>query len=108
VFSSNRLSDTLSNTADPYEKVNGTFDLFTYNLSQRNNILTRLSEGQYVERFSPSGTIRNKFTYIGDADGTLNRYTAEFDSAISYIDTTTHYRYFINSAPVTNYDRNIL
>ncbi len=55
VFSSNRLSDTLSNNADPFEKVNGTFDLFTYNLSQRNNILTRLSEGNYTERFSPSG-----------------------------------------------------
>jgi len=27
---------------------------------------------------------------------------------ISYIDTTTHYRYFIKSQPATNYDRNIL
>ena len=108
VFSSNRMTDTLSNTADPYEKVNNTFDLFTYNLSKKTNILTRLSEGQYTDRYFPTGTIRNKFTYIGDADGIMNRYTAEFDSAISYIDTTTHYRYFISSLPVSNYDRNIL
>jgi hypothetical protein len=33
---------------------------------------------------------------------------ANFDSTISYIDTTTHYRFFIESIPVTNYDRNIL
>src|SRR5690606_32179829 len=83
-------------------------DLFTYDLKQRNNILTRLSEGQYIERFSPSGTVKKKFTYIGDGNGILNRYTATFDSAISYIDTITHYRYFINSAPVTDYDRNII
>ena len=43
-----------------------------------------------------------------DATGVFNRYTATFDSSISYIDTTTHYRYFIKSQPVTNYDRNIL
>lgn len=107
VFSSNRLTDTLSNTADPFEKVSNTFNLFTYNLTRRSNDLTRLSEGQYIERFSPSGTARNKFTYIGDANGVLNRYTASFDSAISFIDTTTHYRYFISSVPATNYDRNI-
>jgi hypothetical protein len=71
-------------------------------------ILTRLSEGKYIDRFSPSGIAPDKFAYIGDGNGVLNRYTATFDSAISYIDTTTHYRYFINSLPVTNYDRNIL
>ncbi len=108
VFSSNRLTDTIGNQADPFEKVANTFELFTYNLSRRDNILTRLSEGDYVEKFSPSGTVKNKFTYIGDADGIMNRYTASFDSAISYIDTTTHYRYFINSVPVTDYDRNII
>ncbi len=39
-----------------------------------------------------------------DNSGVLNRYTAVFDSSISYIDTATHYSYFINSVPVTNYD----
>jgi hypothetical protein len=108
IFSSNRLSDTLTNTADPFENVSLTFDLFTYNISGNSKILTRLSEGKYIDRFSPSGIAPDKFAYIGDGNGVLNRYTATFDSAISYIDTTTHYRYFINSLPVTNYDRNIL
>jgi len=108
VFSSNRLSDTLTNTADPFEKTALTFNLFTYNLTGGNNILTRLSEGKYTNRYSPAVTAGRKFTYLGDQNGILNRYTASFDSSISYIDTTTHYRYFINSLPVTNYDRNIL
>lgn len=107
-FSSNRQSDTLTNTADPFEKTALTFDLFTYDVSGRDNILTRLTEGQYTDRYSPAVIGRNRFAYIGDENGILNRYTASFDSAISYIDTITHYRYFIRSAPATNYDRNIL
>jgi hypothetical protein len=108
IFSSNRVSDTLTNTASPFEKLSQTFDLFTYNLTRKNNILLRLSEGKFTDRFLPTGIAKNKFAYIGDQNGILNRYTAKFDSSINYIDTTTHYRYYINSQPVTNYDRNII
>ena len=93
IFSSNRLSDTLTNTASPFEKVSLNFDLFTYNLTRKNNVLVRLSEGKYTDRFSPSEIAKNKFSYMGDQNGIMNRYIAKFDSSISYIDTTTHYRY---------------
>jgi len=108
IFSSNRLSDTLTNTANPFEKVSQTFDLFTYNLLRKNNILVRISEGKYTNRFQAVETAKNNFTYVGDQNGILNRYTAKFDSSISFIDTTAHYRYYINSQPATNYDRNII
>ena len=108
IFSSNRLSDTLTNTGDPFEKSANVYDLFTYDISKKNNVLVRLSEGKYVNRSEPESTGRNNFSYIGDQNGILNRYTAKFDSSISYIDTITHYRYFINSLPLTNYDRNII
>jgi WD40 repeat protein len=108
IFSSNRLSDTLSSTGNPFEKTGNTYDLFTYNLSTRGNMLTRLTEGQYSDRMSPVGIGQSRIAYIGNTNGVLNRYIANFDSAISYIDTTTHYRYFIKSQPITNYDRNIL
>lgn len=108
IFSSNRLSDTLTNTGSPFEKISDLYDLFIYNIDKKNNFLVRLSEGQYSSRYQSFGTARNKFAYIADNNGILNRYTAVFDSSISYVDTTTHYRYFINSVPVTNYDRNIL
>lgn len=108
VFSSNRLSDTLTNIHDPFEKLSSTFDLFTYDINKGNNVLVRLSEGKYTDRFLPSGIGRNMYSYIGNQNGIMNRYTAKYDSSISYIDTTTHYRYFINSLPATNYDRNII
>ncbi|HEX2922359.1 MAG TPA: hypothetical protein VHO50_14445 [Bacteroidales bacterium] len=108
IFSSNRLSDTLTNTADPFEKSSQNYDLFTYNVALNNKVLTRLSEGKYTDRFEAEGLSRKQFTYVGDQNGILNRYTATFDSTISFIDTATHYRYYINSQPLTNYDRNIV
>ncbi len=108
IFSSNRLADTLTNTGDPFEKVGLNFDLFTYNLSSGKNTLIRLSEDKYNDRFQPTAIEKNKFSYLGDQNGIFNRYVARFDSTVSYIDTTTHYRYFIKSNPVTNYDRNII
>jgi hypothetical protein len=108
IFSSNRLIDTLTNTGIPFEKTSPTFDLFTYNIQKRSNILTRLPEGQYIDRFQTVSTGRNSLSYLGNNNGVINRYNAKFDSSISYIDTITHYRYFISSSPVSNYDRNIL
>jgi Tol biopolymer transport system component len=108
LFSSNRISDTLTNTGSPFDRLALNFDLFTYNLEKKNNVLMRLSEGKYTDRFEAASTSGNNITYLGDQNGIMNRYIAKFDSSISFIDTTTHYRYFINSLPVTNYDRNII
>jgi hypothetical protein len=108
IFSSNRVSDTLKNTADPFEKLSLTYELYSYNLAKKDNVLTKLSEGDYADRFEAKGLTKNKLVYIGDQNGIMNRFTAKFDSTISFVDTTTHYRHFIKSVPVTNYDRNIL
>jgi len=108
IFSSNRLSDTLSNTASPFEKVSMTYDLFTYNIARKSNVLVRLTEGKYANRLQAAEIGKNKFTYLGDQNGIYNRYLAKFDSSISFIDTVAHYRYYISSLPQTNYDRNII
>jgi Tol biopolymer transport system component len=108
VFSSNRAGDSLLNNADPFERVAPTFDLFTYNIDRKNNFLTRLTEGQYNDRLKTSGAKKNMLTYLGNNNGIFNRYYAKLDSSISYIDTITHFRYFISSRPLTNYDRNII
>lgn len=107
IFSSNRLSDTLKNNGDPLEKTGLIFDLFSYDISKRPQVLTRLPEGKYTDRFQAEELSGNQISYTGNENGIFNRYTARFDSTISYIDTTTHYRYFINSVAVTDYDRNI-
>src|SRR5690606_30271099 len=37
-----------------------------------------------------------------------NRYVATYDSTISRIDTTIHYRFFTSAAPLSNYQQNLL
>jgi hypothetical protein len=108
IFSSNRAADSLINDANPFERIAPTFDLFTYNILKKNNYLTRLTEGQYNDRLKAAGSKKNMLTYLGNNNGIFNRYLAKLDSSISYIDTITHFRYFINSRPLTNYDRNII
>jgi Tol biopolymer transport system component len=108
IFSSNRISDTLTNTSDPFERTAEVFDLFTYDLAKDNKVLLRLEEGKFTNRLEAEGLSRNSFAYKGDQTGIYNRYAAIFDSTISHIDTTTHYRYFLDSKPVTDYDRNII
>lgn len=108
IFSSNRVTDTLSPDLRPTEKISQIYDLFTYDIEKRDNVLERLSEGKYTSRYSAEETMHDRFSYLGDANGIINRFNAVFDSTISYIDTITHYRYSITSVPLTNYDRNIL
>jgi hypothetical protein len=108
IFSSNRITDTLTNTASSFEKRAANFDLFIHDISKPGDVLSRLSEGKYNDRLQPAGIISGRFTYLGDNNGVMNRYTANFDSTISFIDTVTHYRYLMKSEPVTNYSRNIL
>jgi hypothetical protein len=108
LFSSNRLNDSLRNDANPYEKLSPTFDLFTYNISQKPVNVTRMTHGLYNDNLKAVESKKNLISYLGNDNGIFNRYFAKIDSSISFVDTTTHYRYFLNARPVTNYDRNIL
>ena len=108
IFSSNRKSDLIGMDFNPIEELNHSFDLFTYDLDAGGKNLTRLKEGIYTNRSQGIAQNSKEFVYLGNQNGTINRYKAEFDSVISYIDTTTHYRYFIESKALTNYNRSIL
>jgi len=108
IFTSNRISDTLNIPFDPLARTNVTHDLFTYDLDKDTRIATRLSENDYADRWQGINLQTRSFLYLGNQNGTINKYRAGFDSIISYIDTTTHYRYFIESEPITNYYRGII
>ncbi len=107
IFTSNRKSDTLNNSTSP-ESLSENFNVYIYDLEKRSNVLRRVNDRDYSTRKQPYVLGKNKFLYLSDKNGILNRYLAEVDSAISYIDTTTHYRYFARTKPLTNYRRNIV
>ncbi len=107
IFSSNRSSDVLKNDGNPLEETAATYSLFTYNIAERGTVLTRLSEKPYDNYRNPLTTIPNNTGFLGNGNGITNFFQARYDSTISFIDTTAHYRYFIESHPVTDYSRNI-
>ena len=110
VFESNRINDTIkaSDDASYFVKFNRNTDLFMAPYPFTSKVLVRVSNTPDINETQPQAYTRNFVTYLSDRNGIYNRYLAEYDSSISFIDTTEHFRYFFKSRPVSNYDRNIL
>jgi len=109
IFSSNRISDTIRF----YEQVDInklTFnnDIFIYRFRSHSPVLKRITHTPLADEIQPFPYADRYLCYLSDANGIYNRYVARFDSVISFIDTTTHYRYFTQAFPVTNYKRSIV
>jgi hypothetical protein len=107
IFSSNRLTDSLTNKGDPQERVGLNYNLFTYDLSSRGSTLTRLGEKQYNDYHEPIKATGTSAGFLSDGNGIINYYDAVYDSAISYVDTALHYRYIIKSQQATNFSRHL-
>ncbi len=109
IFSSNRVNDTLrGNMEDPKTNLSHFTDLFIYNTKTKSNVLYRVTRTPKINEVMPSDFDGERFTYLSDANGVMNRYVGHFDSTIAYVDTAAHYNYFVSSVPVTNYRRNII
>ncbi len=108
LFSSNRLSDTLIPKDNNWNHINRTSDIFAFDYSLKSPLLKRITDSKYVNETHPFNTSTNQFYFLSDDNGIVNRHTAMRDSTISYIDTTTHYKAFTRTWPVTNFSRNIL
>jgi len=108
IFSSNRPNDTLrfDERVDP-NKLQFNNDIFLIHYAKKGNVLQRLTRTPDINESQPMPYGENYFAFLSDESGIVNRYLAKFDSLISFVDTTTHYRYFTSSFPITNYSRNI-
>jgi len=109
IFASNRVSDTVRFYEKPdIRKLTFNNDIFIYQYSKRSPLLKRITNTPLADEAQPFPYADHYLCYLSDANGIYNRYIARFDSAISFIDTTTHYRYFSSSFPVTNYKQSIV
>ncbi len=104
VFSSNRKDTSLNSTSEDNAH---TYDLFEYNYKQRAETLTRITNTPYINEHFPQYLSKNKYLLLSDKNGIQNIYTASFDSTISNVDTSIHYRYFSVQNPITDYPHNI-
>lgn len=113
VFESNRLNDTIKSNEDanPFAKMSRNMDLFMADYPFKGTgkkVLVRVTQTPDINETQPQEYSKLKIAYLSEQNGIYNRYIAEFDSSISYVDTTEHYRYFFKGKVITNYDRNIL
>ncbi len=108
IFTSNRKYDILFPEDDPSDNYLSYHSVFIYNYTTKSNELQRITEKPNINRRYPFSIENNRFIYLSDQTGIINRYQARYDSTIAFIDTTVHYRYFANTFPITNYRRNII
>lgn len=102
IFSSNRTDDTLRANTEIHE-IHENRDVFAFNLKTRTPYLERITDTpDLIERY-PYQYEGRKYTFLADYKGTVNRYVAVYDSAVSRIDTTIHYRFFTVADPLSNY-----
>ncbi len=109
IFASNRVTDTIrfgeTVRGQVYKKSN---DIFMYNYISKSPVLTRLTNTPNSNETMPAPYDTSHVSYLSDNNGIVNCYVAKYDSALSFVDTAEHYRYFSTSVQATNYSRNIV
>lgn len=108
VFASNRDNDTLRPLDLDLLPRDKSTDIFLFKYAEKEQVLRRVTNTPGVNEIQPIEFDDGNIAYLSDQNGVFNRYIGKMDSAIAYVDTIAHYRYFTNSYPVTNYSRNIL
>jgi len=115
IFSSNRPDDiirfdkkTNKNVIIDTLKGMPNMDLFFYEIKPKNMKLRRVTNTPMFNEIYPMPIKYNHFSWLSNENGIYNRYVGYFDSTISFIDTTTHYRYYTKYHAASNYPYNIL
>ena len=104
IFSSNRLNDSLVSKNSNFGQQ---FDLFVFDYQYNNPVLSRLTSSLHQNEVNPFEIADQEYYYLNDLNGINNLFYGKYDSTISFIDTTIHYRYFLKEKPLTNFSRNI-
>lgn len=103
-FSSNRPDNRLHPKEDFRDlSPQSTYDLFVYNYADKDTMLLQVTYTPKANETDVRAIDGRTLSFLNDANGINNRYTARFDSAISTIDTAIHYAYYAQSHPNTDY-----
>ncbi|MCF8277841.1 MAG: hypothetical protein K9J17_13995 [Flavobacteriales bacterium] len=107
IFSSDRNNDTIKQFDIKLLPQNLNHDIFIYDRDSKAQVLRRITDTPEANEMAPMEYDGKSLAYLSDEKGTLNRYMAELDSSIAYIDTSIHYTYFTRSRPLSQYPRSI-
>lgn len=110
VFSSNRSNDTLIKITNYLKNypLNDNFDLYVYDFKNKSKILTKLTNNQFSNETNPINLTTDQYLFLSDNSGIKNNFFLQYDSTISFVDTTVHYRHFSDIRKVSNYTYPIL
>jgi hypothetical protein len=107
-FVSNRRIDTLGVQTDDILPAGSNTDVFIMDYpASPGQVLKRVTDTPLANESYPIPADSGRIVYLSDANGIANRYVATIDSVISFIDTTEHYRYYSETAPQSDYSRNV-
>ena len=104
IFCSNRETAQLGNRNLNFIPTQKYTDIFVYDITSKK--LEQITKTDLISEDQPT-LINNSYVYLSEENGINNLYTAQIDSAISYIDTVTHYRFFLDKKMLTNYPYSI-
>jgi len=106
IFSSNREDNTNKRSSN-ISIITNDFDIYVMNIYNKSK-LDRITNTPFANEKFPTSYNGKSYTYLSDKNGIYNRYISAYDSTISHIDTSIHYRYFSTEHYLSNYHRNIL
>ncbi len=101
IFSSNR--DNLK----PIIKGVKPKDLYFCRVDTKDIKIERLTNTPYYNEDKPVEFKKDTYYSLTDKSGIVNKQILKYDSTISYIDTSIHYRYFVNDILMSNYPVNV-
>lgn len=105
IFASNRNSDTIFKKPD-IDFIDTKNDIYIFNLKDLGHnykYLERVTNTPFSNEQEPFELEKGKYLYLSDQNGLNNRFIAEKDSSIAFIDTVIHYKYVTHHAPQTNF-----
>ena len=104
VFASKRDEEKIGNKNDNNIATQDFNDIYIYDIASKS--ISRVTETDDASESMPF-KLGEDYFFISDRNGIKNLYTTKLDSAISFIDTTTHYAYSYSTSQLSNYKYNI-
>ncbi len=105
LFTSTRNTEEL-NAPDSSVQQNTDVFLISLNKYKATNI-TRITNTANANEYTPFEQKTHHYIIVSDKNGIKNKYLAKFDSTISFIDTTTHYKYITKDYALSDYAYNL-